>query len=183
MSKIQRLIDNYNTHISVPWREVAPAQRVIFCVYPENDELKLQAMIEEFEIKSRNHDHGWIQFDLTNTFAKWITSLKYARSYYQKPNLISSVIEKYGDYIYEEFEKMIQEKNPCDKDVIALTGVSTIFGFLKVSDLVERFSQKVAGRLVVFFPGSYENNKYSLLDAYDGWDYHAFAITCDKEIL
>ena len=36
------------------------------------------------------------------------------------------------------------------------------------------------GRLLVFFPGSYENNNYRLLDGYDGWNYLAVPITADK---
>ena len=39
----------------------------------------------------------------------------------------------------------------------------------------------VAGRLLIFFPGSYENNNYRLLDAYDGWNYLAVPITADKD--
>ena len=36
MNKISRLVENYSRHIAVPWRDdTAPAQRVIFCVYPE----------------------------------------------------------------------------------------------------------------------------------------------------
>ena len=38
----------------------------------------------------------------------------------------------------------------------------------------------VPGRLVVFFPGSYEDNNYRLLDAYDGWGYLAVPITADQ---
>ena len=37
--------------VKMPWRDdAAPAQRVIFCVYPEYDELRLRARLDEFEI-------------------------------------------------------------------------------------------------------------------------------------
>ena len=40
MSRIKRLLQSYNKYISVPWRDdVAAAQRVIFCIYKENEEL------------------------------------------------------------------------------------------------------------------------------------------------
>ena len=48
--------------------------------------------------------------------------------------------------------------------------------------MVEKVATKVAGRLLVFFPGRYEHNNFRLLDGYDGWDYHAFVITADKEL-
>nr|MBF4365966.1 DUF1788 domain-containing protein [Vibrio anguillarum] len=46
-----------------------------------------------------------------------------------------------------------------------------------VSGVVESLAEKVTGRLVVFFPGEVQNNNYQLLDAKDGWGYHATAIS------
>jgi hypothetical protein len=40
----------------------------------------------------------------------------------------------------------------------------------------------VPGRLLVLFPGEYENNSYRLLDARDGWSYLAVPITAHQEI-
>jgi len=45
----------------------------------------------------------------------------------------------------------------------------------------ESIAPLVKGRLVVFFPGTYENNNYRLLDGYDGWSYLAIPITSDNE--
>ena len=64
--------------------------------------------------------------------------------------------------------------------MVSVLGVGSLFGLLKVSEVVDRFSPLVAGRLVVFFPGSCENNNYRLLDGYDGWNYLAVPITADK---
>jgi len=47
--------------------------------------------------------------------------------------------------------------------------------------LVDKLSPLVQGRLLVFFPGSCENDNYRLLDGYDGWNYLAVTITEDKE--
>ena len=49
MSKIKRLIASYNKYISIPWRtDAAPAQRVVFCVYNEQDERRLRAKDDDF---------------------------------------------------------------------------------------------------------------------------------------
>jgi len=41
----------------------------------------------------------------------------------------------------------------------------------------------IRGRLLVFFPGVYEQDNYRLLDARDGWNYLAIPITAsDVEI-
>jgi len=60
--------------------------------------------------------------------------------------------------------------------------VGSLLGLLKVKEVVDQLAPLVPGRLLVFFPGSYENNNYRLLDGYDGWDYLAVPLTLDTEI-
>jgi hypothetical protein len=55
--------------------------------------------------------------------------------------------------------------------------VASLFGFLKISEVLPMVEGDVKGRLLVFFPGVYEQNNYRLLDARDGWNYHAVPIT------
>ncbi len=181
MSKIKRLLQSYASHIQVPWREVAAAQRVIFCVYPQADELRLRVKIEEFELATKNAGHGWEVFDLTDTFARWLTSQRYAHSYFKTPPLIASVLPLYQEFLVTEFRAFLSQRTPSDNDAVALTGVGSLFGFLKVRDVVQNLSGLVHGRLVVFFPGSFEDNNYRLLDGYDGWNYLATPITPDKD--
>ena len=38
----------------------------------------------------------------------------------------------------------------------------------------------IRGRLLVLFPGVYEQNNYRLLDARDGWNYLAIPITSSE---
>lgn len=182
MSKIKQLIQSYSTYIAIPWRDdVAAAQRVIFCVYPETEELRLRAKIDEFEIATRAAGHDWALFDLTDLFPNWLMSQRYAKSYFQKPNLLSTLLPKYLSYIEAEFETFLQNSNINENCVVAIQGVGTLFGFLKVKEVVDKLAPKVKGRLLVFFPGSYEDNNYRLLDGYDGWNYLAVPITADKE--
>lgn len=182
MSRIKRLIQSYGKYIAVPWRDDAAAlQRVIFCVYNETEERWLRAKIDEFEIVTRQADHDWAVFDLTDTFAIWLASQRYAKSYFQKPHLLSPLLPKYLAFITEELVTFLR-KNEIGKDsVVAVTGVGSLFGFQKVKDVVDQFAPLVKGRLLIFFPGSYENNNYRLLDGYDGWNYLAVPITADKE--
>ena len=65
--------------------------------------------------------------------------------------------------------------------MVALKGVGSLFGLLKVKAVVDKLAPMVKGRIVVFFPGTYENNNYRLLDGYDGWNYLAVPITADME--
>ena len=182
MSKTKRLIKSYSKYIAVPWRDdAAAAQRVIFCVYNETEELRLRAKVDEFEIATREAGHHWEIFDLTDTFASWLAAQRYAKSYFQKPNLLSTLLPKYLSYIETEFNAFLQKKEVTEDFVVALQGVGSLFGFLKVKEVVDKLAPQVKGRLLVFFPGSYENNNYRLLDGYDGWNYLAVPITADKE--
>lgn len=182
MNKVKRLINSYNKFISVPWRsDAAPAQRVIFCVYAENEESRLRAKIDEFEIVTRQADHDWALYDLTDTFPEWLTSQRYAKSYFEKAQLLPTLLPKYLEYIVQEFKHFLEDRNVTENSVVAIKGVGSLFGFLKVKEVVEKLAPHVNGRLLVFFPGSYENNNYRLLDGYDGWNYLAVAITGDKE--
>ena len=183
MSRVKRLVQSYGEYISVPWRDdAAAAQRVIFCVYNETEERGVRAKIDEFEIATQRAGHAWALFDLTDTFADWLASQRYARSYFEKPHLLTTLLPKYLIFVRETFETFLNDNGVGDDTVVALKGVGTLFGLLKVKEVVDQLAPLVKGRLLVFFPGSFENNNYRLLDGYDGWNYLAVPITADKDV-
>ncbi|MDF7800008.1 DUF1788 domain-containing protein [Pontiellaceae bacterium B1224] len=182
MSKVKRLVQSYGKYIAIPWRDdAAAAQRVVFCVYNEAEELKLRAKIDEFEIVTKQAEHDWNVFDLTDTFAEWLSLQRYAKSYFQKPQLLSTLLPQYLDFIETQLGEFLAKNECSSNSVVALTGVGSLFGLHKVKEVVDRLAPHVSGRLLVFFPGSYENNNYRLLDGYDGWNYLAVPITADKD--
>ena len=182
MGKIDQLAQSYKRHIEVPWRtDAAPPQRVIFCIYHETEELRLRTKIDEFEQCTRQSNHEWVLFDITDTFAEWLSTQRYAKKYFEKPNLLSSIIQtSFLTFLQERFKRFIAEQKIDNNTVVAVLGVGSLFGLLKVKEVVEKYAPRVSGRLLVFFPGSYEDNNYRLLDAYDGWNYLAVPITADK---
>lgn len=182
MSKIKRLIASYAAYISIPWRDdAAAAQRVVFCVYGEAEELRLRARIEEFELATRQAGHEWAVFDVTDSFAEWMAAQKYAERYFHKPHLLKTLTQRYLEYIVDGFETFIDDQGLGENAVVAVKGVGSLFGFLKVKEVVDRLAPLVSGKLLIFFPGSYDNNNYRLLDGYDGWNYLAVPITADKD--
>jgi hypothetical protein len=64
-----------------------------------------------------------------------------------------------------------------ENTVVAVHGVASLFGFTKLSLVLKEVEHNIRGRLVLFFPGEFENNNYRLLDARDGWNYLAVPIT------
>jgi len=181
MSRSDRLVESFGQFIALPWREdAAAAQRVVFCVYPENDELRIRALLGEFELTTREAGHDWLGFDLTDTFAHWMAEQKYAKSYFAAPARLSTLLHRYRDWLEARFLASLQAAGAGPNHVVALYGVGSLFGFLKVKELVDRLAPHVSGRLMVLFPGSYENDSYRLLDGYDGWNYLATPITADS---
>lgn len=182
MNRVDRLQSAYTKHIRIPWRaDASPEERVIFCVYNEADELNLRAKLSEFELETKKAGHAWAAFDFTDTFAHWLSGNKYRERYFGKPDLIQPAIDGYGRWLSQQFSSFVEGDRADASTVIAVVGVAGLFGFLKVRDVISAFAPQVKGRLVVFFPGNYENNNYRLLDAYDGWNYLAVTITADTE--
>lgn len=181
MSRIERLLNNYRRHISIPWQEVASAQRVIFCIYHEGHERRLRAKIDEFEIATVQEGYKWALFDLTGIFADWLAGQRYAEKYFEQPHLLLSLQPNFLTYIEEQFRIFLDHAKVDHDTVVALKGVGSLFGFLKVKEVVDKLAPLVSGRLLVFFPGTYENNNYRLLNAYDGWDYLSVPLTPDQD--
>ncbi len=152
----------------------------MFCVYPETDELRLRARIEEFALATGASSHDWSEFDLTDTFARWLSAQRYANKYFKSPHLLRPLLPRYGDFIGDEFRRHLEAEAANANTVVAIKGVGSLFGLLKVKQVVEALAPTVPGRLLVFFPGSYEGNNYRLLDGYDGWNYLATPITPDR---
>lgn len=175
-SRLNRLLHNYQNHISVPWQTgLAGVQKVIFVVYDKTDELRFRAHLTEFEIATTNAQHGWCEIDISNAFPEWMATLDYKESYFESPEDIETTLD---DFMQELVEKMRVQIAATDiNTVIAIVGVGTLFGYAKASDLVNKIATYVPGRLLIFFPGEFENNNYRLLDARDGWNYQAVPIT------
>ncbi|HCS77929.1 MAG TPA: DUF1788 domain-containing protein [Syntrophaceae bacterium] len=179
MSRIERLVENYYRFISLPWqKDLAGAQRAIFVVYDKNDERRLRAHKELFEQATKETQHGWKECDLTDAFALWMSSIDYRESYFESPDDLALKLEdEFLDHLADKIIKVIQLPDVDDQTVVAIYGIASLFGFARVSELMSRIDKKIQGRVVVFFPGVFDNNNYRLLDARDGWNYLAVPIT------
>ena len=182
MSRVKRLIDNVATYLRTPWQpDIAPLQRVVFAVYPPEDERQLRRQFRGFREAVAGADHGWLDFDLESTFGQWLGQQKYAEQYFRQPHLLAARSGRYLDYVAEAFSLSLKQAGVGGEDVVCLHGVGSVFKQLSVKELVDRLAPLVPGRLLVLFPGSYNHQNYRLLDAYDGWNYLAVPITSDLQ--
>jgi hypothetical protein len=183
MSRIHDLIANYERFAKLPWPGgLAPAQRVWMAVYEPEDERRLRLHLQEFDTTSKAAGHDWALIDITNSFETWMAAHEYREAYFANPKLIQHEMAGFVDYLVEEVRQQLAQQSTANS-IVGLLGAGSLFGLgdsVKVSALVDRIEDLIAGRLLVFFPGEVEQNNYRLLNGRDGWNYHAVLITADK---
>jgi len=179
MGRIEDLAGHYRNHIGAPWqRNLAGDQKTIFVVYPKTDERRLRARLDLFEMATTSTGHRWYRLDLTDVFAQWMASTEYRDAYFEEPETLTMKLR--SDFVQHTASRIREAltADPVDENsVVAVLGVACLFGFTRVSLVLKEVVKDIRGRLVVFFPGEYEENHYRLLDARDGWNYLAVPIT------
>ncbi|MCL5996403.1 MAG: DUF1788 domain-containing protein [Chloroflexi bacterium] len=180
MSKINDLIKSYERYVRLPWaRALSGQEKTWFAVYSPADERRLRYHLPEFENATRRAGHGWVSCDVTNTFTAWMTSQEYRESYYESPDDIEMLLFKYQDHVAHGITGVLTRVDADDNTVVAVYGIASLFGFMRVSDLLRKVTSHVHGRLLVMFPGDHDGANYRLLDARDGWNYLAVPIKAD----
>jgi Domain of unknown function (DUF1788) len=182
MSRIDTLRRNYQRVCGLPWdRRVAGPQRVWVAVYDTDDERKLRLGIGLFEEATLATGHRWLRCDLTDAFADWLCrpdNLGFAASYFESPELLDDgPLAEFQESVASQIVEAMRALDHPSETVVAITGVASLFGFTRISQVLPLVEPYIQGRLLVFFPGVYENNNYRLLDARDGWNYLAVPIT------
>jgi hypothetical protein len=183
MSRVDDLIANYERFAKLPWPSgLAPAQRVWMAVYAPEDERRLRLQLQEFETASSAVGHEWALIDITNLFEEWMAAHEYRDAYFDNPKLIQPELAGFLDSLVAQVRPQMLKLSGLNT-IVGLLGAGSLFGLgdrVKLSALVDRIEDLVAGRLVVFFPGTVEQNNYRLLNGRDGWNYHAVPITADR---
>lgn len=174
--RISNLLQQYESHISLAWPAVASGEeRSIFAIYRPEDELKLRARVESFEQATKQHGHQWLLLDITNAFEEWLAGQEYAEAYFENPEYLQANYAFFEEDLAKKLQAAISE-SADDNTVVSLLGCGSLFGIASVSDLVRQLTEKMKGRLLVFFPGDKIDNTYRLLDAKNGWGYLATAL-------
>lgn len=178
MNRIERLAQSVGRHVALPWdHTLAGAQKVWFGIYDKMEERRLRARVTEFEIATKREGHSWILHDLTNAFPRWMAAQEYRDSYFESPEDLDLSLPSFVECVCDELRTVLESPEAGRDTVVAVLGVGALFGFAQVSKVVVSVQGAIRGRLLVFFPGTYESNAYYLLDARRGWDYLAVPIT------
>ncbi len=178
-TRIDQLIKAYDKVVSEPWTNTLSGQeRVWFLVYDPTEQRRVDLRLGDFESIALREGKKWRGISLKQCFPKWMAQHEYKEDYFSSPELIVDQLEADFtpfaiNYLKEELSKIEQDQNT----LIGVWDVSSIFGFARLSEIIRGCDNKIKGRLLIFFPGKFEQNQYRLLDARDGWNYLARPIT------
>lgn len=181
MGRIEDLAAQYLRHITTPTSEtIAGAERVIMLVYDKDQERMLRARIEAFENATIQAGRTWFRVDITTAFADWLAASEYREAYFESPDdLKLKLAGELVAYVADRIATTLSRPEADERSVIGVTGVGSLFGLARVSEVLKRLEPSIRGRLLVFFPGTYERGNYRLLDARDGWNYMAVPIAAN----
>lgn len=183
MGRIEDLADEYERLLGGRWQHtLAGAQRVVFVVYDKELERSLRAKLPEFQQRTERGEarHRWVHCDCTRLFAEWMAADEYRDAYFEQPDDLRIKLDtEFQDFAAARVRRCLASGDPdLDRNsVVALTGLASLYPFAHVSVLIRALEPEIAGRLVVFFPGTKNGSNLRFLDARDGFHYLGTSIT------
>ena len=178
-SKIDQLLSAYEVVVTEPWStSLSGQERVWFLVYDPAEQRKVDLRIGEFEMATQKAGKRWIIISLKKCFPTWMANHDYKDEYFNDPETLVDQLE--AEFKQFAINFLIEEMNKLgtdDNTLIAIKDISSLFGFNRMSDILNGCANAFKGRMLIFFPGEYDKNHYRLLDARDGWSYLARPIT------
>ena len=183
MNAIDRLVANYARQVRLPWsRNMSGKQRVWFAVFPPSEERRIRARLPQFEALTLEANHGWTVVDLTDLLPQWLAAHEYREGIFAEPEYFT-VGNELEDLAVERVRQACASEEADGDSVVAVSGLATLFDFIRVSSLIERVEDCVRGRLLILFPGEYAGNVYRFMDARDGFNYMAVPITSTESFI
>ncbi|MFZ4538468.1 BREX protein BrxB domain-containing protein [Propionivibrio sp.] len=175
MPSFDDILAYYRKQIQLPWQnDVHYAGRVWMVWYDKGLERRIRGQLYEFEHLTKAAGHGWQHLDLVSQFPKWMATHEFLSELLDQPEELRSILPEFEAHLIEKLKSSLDQAS--DNDVIVVTGSGSLFGLVRVSTLITKIASAIRGRLVLTFPGSHQSNVYRLLDARDGWNYHAIPI-------
>lgn len=173
MSKVNHLLAKFESIINEPWPTgLSGQEKVWFLIFDPIELKKVHFKLGEFEMATRNANRKWLLISLNDYFTNWLSNHDYKEAFFEEPEYISDALQsEFREYIINKINKELTDNS--ENTLLVLKDASAIFGFIKLSEVVQDVSNKIKGRLMVLFPGEFTNNQYRLMDARDGWDYLA----------
>ena len=181
MNSFDDILGAYARQIQLPWADdTPPAGRVWIVWFEKALQRRFTGRLGEFQHATVKAGHGWRQLNLSPWFGNWIARHEFFEALVQQPKELRGILPD----IEEELIKTLKGelKNCSVNDVLAVDGCGSLFGIGRISTLISRIADAIPGRLLIGFPGKHAGGVYRLLDARDGWNYHAIPIPPDDAL-
>jgi hypothetical protein len=178
-SKLDQLLEAFDKVVNEPWSSALSGQeRIWFLVYDPAEQRKVDFRLGDFEASTLKAGKKWKSISLKKCFPSWMVNHEYKEGYFKNPKYIIDQLEaEFIPYAIEFLKNELRNTEQDPDTLIAIQDVSSLFGFLRLSEILKSCDKDFKGRMLIFFPGEFEHNHYRLLDARDGWDYLARPIT------
>jgi hypothetical protein len=175
LSSVEELLDEFKKRLRVPWRDDEPPAGCVWILwYDKANERLVRGRLREFQLAAEQAGKGWREFDISPRFGAWVAGQPWFKRLAKRPGSLSTVLPQFEDHLAETVRG---ELSACGRDdILALTGIASLFGLKRASSLIDKIVANVPGRLLVTFPGVHRGGIYRLLDARDGWNYLAVPI-------
>lgn len=178
-SRTDQLLAAFERVVREPWSaHLSGAERIWFLVFDPAELRRVEMRMGDFESAARRANRRWVSISLKSYFPRWMADHDYRDAYFDSPNALNDQLAiDFYPYVLDYLSAELDRLPPDSQTVIALRDVAALFGFVRLSDVLNALNTRFEGRLVVFFPGEFTHNQYRLLDARDGWSYLARPIT------
>lgn len=175
MAAFEDLLGHFEAQLRTPWRtDVPPAGRVWILWYDKALERRVRGRIHEFEEATRATGHGWTHLDLAPLFPRWLAQHDFFADLLTMPDELRGLLPDFAMAVTAEVRAALGQCGP--DHLMALSGCGALFGLMRISALIGSVETEIPGRLLLLFPGDYARGIYRLLDAREGWNYHAVPI-------
>ena len=177
MSEIEDLLGRYERYVKLPWDpKLAGAEKVWFARYDPAQERRLRLRLGAFQVATIEAQHKWRLVDLTDAFSEWMASHEYKEAYFERPEDMELALVDFSEAVAEQVRQVLNQSDVDEDTVVALIGLASLFGLARVAELIADVDSEIRGRLLAFFPGQRDGSNWRLLNARDGWNYHAVPI-------
>ncbi len=176
MSLIDDACEAYEAQLRLTWRDdLSGPERVWMLTYRPEHERRLRQRLGKFETATLTAGRAWHLIDISGAFEDWLSGHEYRDEYLADPESLGyGALDEFADHLADRVRAELRGAPPGS--VAALLGAASLFGLTRLSRLIVSVSPEIQGRLLVFFPGTRDENNYRLLDGHDGFDYLAVPI-------
>lgn len=175
MTSFDDILAAYAKTVQLPWAaDTPPVGRVWIVWYDKSLQRRFTGRLGDFETATLKAGRGWRQVDLSLKFGRWIAQHELFDALLRQPKEIRGLLPDFETALVADVKEALGNCDP--NGVLAINGCGALFGVASVSTLIARVSDFIPGRLLIGFPGKHAGGVYRLLDARDGWNYHAIPI-------